>query len=134
MVRRCEQIVRLQRVVASDCRIFRDALGKARARPGEGTIAAVREAAAGLRTRIALVEKAGSDLDGGLARIEGPLRTARDILNSVKAPSVQAKAQQIAYRLGRMLVAVTDARRELRRHQSRTRGVTDALAKIAAGK
>lgn len=134
VVRRCEQIVRLQGVVAGDYRIFKDALTKARARPGEETLAAVRDAAAGLHTRIALVERTGPELDGKLALIEGPLRITRDALNSVTTPSVQDNAKQLAYRVGRMLGVTTNARSQLRQHQSRIRGVMEALTAISAAR
>lgn len=133
VVRRCEQIVRLKTVVASDCRIFKQSMAKARARPSEQTLADLRQAAAGLKTRIALVEKAWSDLDGKLALIEGPLRAGRDALNAVTAPSVRDKARQMAYRVGRMLAVTTSARQQVREHRSGVGKVTATLKAVSAG-
>lgn len=132
VVRRCEQIVRLKTVVASDHRIFKDALAKARARPGELTLAAVREAAGGLHTRIALVEKTWSSLDGKLASIQGPLRAARDALNSVTTSAVRDAARQMAQRVGRVLAVATNVRDQLREHPWGVGKVTQALISISA--
>lgn len=134
VVRRCEQIVRLKAVVASDHRIFKDALAKAGARPSEETVAAVREAARGLRTRIALVDRTWSQLDRALAAVEVPLRAGRNVLGAVTASNIKGKAQEIAYRLGRVLAVVGSAREQLRQRRGRTADATKTLDALSAGR
>lgn len=132
VVRRCEQIVRLKTVVASDYRIFKGALAKARARPGDATLADVREAARGFHVRIGLVRRTWSELDGKLASIEGPLRAGRDALNSVTMPAVRDKAREMASRIGRILAVIVSVRGELREQQSGISKVTETLKAISA--
>lgn len=133
VVRRCEQIVRLKTVVAGDYRIFKGALAKARARPGEATLADVRETARGFHVRIGLVRRTWSELDGKLASIEKPLRAGRDALNSVTMSAVRDKAREMASRIGRILAVIVSVRSQLREHQSGISKVTETLKAISAG-
>lgn len=133
LVRRCEQIVRLKSVIAADSRIFNNALAEARRRPAKGTIDDLRQAAWGFGARIRIISKTMSELDGMLAGIESPLRYARDTLQSVTTSALRDTAQEMAYRLGRVLAAASNARREIGRYRANTGKLTTALEGVSAG-
>lgn len=132
VVRRCEQIVRLKTIVASDYRIFKGALAKARRGPSERALSDLRDAATGFHARITLVERTWSELDGKLASVERPLRAGREALNSVTMPAVRDKAREMASRIGRILAVIVSVRGELREQQSGISKVTETLKAISA--
>lgn len=132
VVRRCEQILRLKTIVAADYRNFKGALKKARRGPSERTLSDLREAATGFHSRIMLVERTWSELDGKLASVERPLRAGRDALNSVTMPAVRDTARDMAARIGRVLAVIVSVRGQLREHQSGIGKVTQTLKGISA--
>ena len=134
LVRRCEQVVRLETIVAADYRNFKSALATARTCPSAAALDDLREAAGGYRTRIMLVRKTWTELDGKLASVERPLRTGLDALNSVANSAVRPKAQEMANHVGRMLTAVVEARGMLRADRFSSGELAETLKAVCSVK
>jgi len=134
LVRRCEQVVRLETIVAADYRNFKSALAEARTRPSRAALDDLREVARGYRTRIMLVRKTWTELDGKLASVERPLRTGLDALDSVANSAVRPKAQEMADHVGRILTAVLEARGKLRAHRFSSGELAETLKAVCSVK
>jgi hypothetical protein len=134
LVRRCEQVVRLQTIVAADYRNFKSALATARTCPSAAALDDLREAARGYRTRIMLVRKTWTELDGKLASVEWPLRAGLDALNSVTNSAVRPKAQDMANHVGRILAAVVEARGTLRADRFSSGELAETLKAVCSVK
>ena len=134
LVRRCEQVVRLETIVAADYRNFKSALATARTRPSAAALEDLREAAGGFRTRVMLVRKTWTELDGKLASVERPLRIGLDALNSVTNSAVCSKAQEMVNHVGRMLAAVVEARGMLRASRFSSGELAETLKAVCSVK
>lgn len=132
LVRRCEQVVRLKTIVAADYRNFKSALAEARTHPSSAALDDLREAARGYRTRIMLVRKTWTELDGKLASVERPLRIGLDALDSVRNPAVRPKAQEMANHVGRALTAVVEARGKLRAERFSSGELAETLKAVCS--
>jgi hypothetical protein len=134
LVRRCEQIVRLKTIVAADYRNFKSALAKARTRPSAAALDDLREAARGFRTRVMLVRKTWTELDGKLASVERPLRAGLEALDSVTNSALRPKAREMANHVRRALEAVVEARGKLRASRFNSGELAETLKAVCSVK